>query len=114
MANPNYQTITGTGNSVPIVVDWLQVPFSLSATVEAQGGVTFSATVQYTVDDVNDPTWTPVWINQGSAVTANGTTTFGDGAAGPGPIRALRLNVSALTGGNLRFAVLQGINQRAG
>lgn len=113
MANPIYQSITThtSGSDGLALVDWSQSPFNLGYAVEVPGGVTTSFIVQYTLDDVNDSTWTPVWINDATNGTAktgsvSGSYTF--------PIRALRVNVSSLTGGvaSLRFAVLQGSSAR--
>lgn len=119
MARPIYQTITATGNTTPLVVDYLQTPFGITAAVEEGAGVSaISVTLQYTLDDPNDASWTPVWFSAGAAVTANTVWTFGPNAGGansyPGPIRALRLNVATLTGGNLRLAVLQGVSPYGG
>lgn len=114
MGIARYQLITATGNSTPIVVDYLQTPFAVSAALEIQGGTTLSATLQYTLDDPNDAAWTTVWIPAGSAVTASTAVTFGLGGTYPGPIRALRVNVGTLSGGNLRLSVLQGISPFGG
>lgn len=115
MAQAKYQTITTatSGSDGLCLPDWQQTPFSLSYAVEVPAGVTTSFTVQYTLDDVNDPTWTPVWIadpTNGTAKTGTVAGFYGPGTSGPGPIRGLRVNVSSLTGGvaSLRFAVLQG------
>lgn len=115
MANPFYQTITthASASDGLYMADWAQTPFSLSYAVEVPGGVTTSFVVQYTLDDLNDLTVTPTWIadpTNGTAKTGTVAGFYGPGTSGPGPIRALRVSVSSLSGGvaTLRFAVLQG------
>lgn len=114
MANPSYQTVTATGTTTPIVVDWLQVPFSLAWAVEFGAGATCTFNPQVTYDDPNDPTWTTTWLNvMTSSGSAQGSGGISSNTSPAGPIRAIRLNVTAITG-TVRFCVLQGINQRAG
>lgn len=108
MANPAYipiTTHTGTADA-QFNADWALRPFNLSYAVEVPGGVTISYTVQYTLDDVNDLSWTPVWIadpTNGSAQTAT------QGGFYSFPIRGLRVNVTALAGGTARLAVIQAM-----
>lgn len=133
---PVYQLVTATGTTAPVVLDYMQVPFEATVTVEEGAGVSaLSAQVQYTFDDIQASSatsfsaqafnpaqvgWTPVWIDAGSPLTASGTVLFTGGASTsssgpfPGPVRAVRVNVGTLTGGNVMVTVLQGVNQRAG
>lgn len=111
MAQAIYRPITthtGTADGL-VVVDWQQSPFGLSYAVEVPGAVTTSYTIQYTLDDVDDPlvTWLPDPTNASAQTgTVGGSYTF--------PIRGLRVNVSALSGGTaaIRLAVLQGSSAR--
>ncbi len=86
------------------MLDHLQSPFNASYAVVLVGA-TATFGVQFTLDDPNNANVTPVWFNDatnGTGVTASavGNYTF--------PVRALRLNVAALSGGTIRFVVLQG------
>ncbi|HEX3587793.1 MAG TPA: hypothetical protein VH024_17470 [Candidatus Angelobacter sp.] len=111
MAQAFYQVISATGATAGLYgADWQQSPFNLTYVVEVPGGTTVSYSVQYTLDDMNDLTWTPIWINDsvnGSATTVTGTNTYKEQ-----PIRWLRVNVASISGGNIRFAVLQGSSAR--
>lgn len=107
MANPNYQLFTATGAGPAIVVDHFQTPFNLSYAVELASGATVTGQVEATYDDPNDSTWTTVWMNVGSSVTANTS------GALTSPVRAIRFVPSAITG-QVRFCVIQGMNLRAG
>lgn len=108
MAQAKYITITTTGLTV-VPVDWQQTPFDVSYTVELLAGATTSFTVQFTLEDVDDPLVT--WIadpTNGTAKTATVVGAFTSASLTAPRIRGLRLNVGTLTGGNLRFAILQG------
>ncbi len=112
MANPRYQLLTTAATYVHIP-DFAQSPFNLSYVVEVPGGVTISYTVLYTVDDVNDLTWTPLWladITNAGAQTATKAGFYTD--FNSGPIRGLEVIVASISGGNARFAVLQGSSAR--
>ena len=92
-----------TGAQTPIAMDWRIVPFSLSYDViKVTGGGTLSATVQTTLDNVNDSTITPVWTDVGSALTA---TTRGTLTA---PVQFIRLTLTTTTGTDVVFKLLQG------
>jgi hypothetical protein len=115
VANPSYTLITATG-TFSFWPDWIQSPFNLSYAVEFAAGTSGTYTVSYTLDDPNEQidrygavAWTPIWLadpTNGAVQTASagGYYTF--------PIRGLRVIVSALSGGNARFAVLQGQSSR--
>lgn len=113
MAGPisgTYQTISATGTFAGLYLpDWQQSPLNLSYAVEVPAGVTTSFSVSYTLDDIEDLTWTPVWF----ADPANGSATIVTaGGSYSTPIRGLSVAVTALSGGIIRFAVLQGISAR--
>ncbi len=113
MANPIYQTITTHTNSSDglKLIDRAQSPFNVSWAVEVPAGVTTSYTVQYTLDDVNDAAWTPVWFPDPINSTAQTASVAGNYLS---PITAIRVNVSALSGGTalIRLAILQGSSAR--
>lgn len=106
MGNPIVQTITGTGTSSPICMDWTLVPFNASFAVALVGNSTANFGVQYTLDDVNAVA-SPQWFYD-TNVGANSTGS----AAGNyiAPVRFLRCNTSAISGGgSFTFTVLQGL-----
>jgi len=90
-----------TGAQAPFALDWRIVPFSASYLVSFDGSATGSVTVDTTLDNVNDPNITPVWVAS-SAIT---TTTL---AAISSPAQFIRVNISSLSGGTLTFKLLQG------
>lgn len=109
----NITTHTGTGDAI-VPVDEQQSPFHLSYAVEVPNGVTTSYTIQYTLDDVSGAV-TPTWFadpTNGSAQTGSVAGFYNLVTAGP--IRALQVNVSALSGGTatIRLAVIQGSTAR--
>lgn len=105
MANPAYIPIAATGTYV-YYTDFFQSPFNLSYVVEFAAGTTGSYTVNYTLDDPNDPTWTPIWVADPTNGTAQTATKGGSYSV---PIRGLQVIFSALGGTAVaRLAVLQG------
>lgn len=106
-----YRTIsthTGSGDAL-IPVDWQQSPFNLAYAVELPSGVTATFTVQWTLDDVNDSAFTPVWFPDPTNGSSQTTSVSGVYTT---PIRAIQVNCSALSGGNARLAVIQGGSAR--
>lgn len=107
MGVPWVQRLNVTGAAVPCVLDYTQTPFDMSAAVVLEGASTATFSVEYTLDDVNDASITPVWFPDATLApnkVASGVTSVGF------PIRAIRVNISALAG-TLRFTVLQGTQQ---
>lgn len=101
--NPVSITYTTTGAKDGIMLDWRIAPFSVSyAVIKETGGGTLSATIEVTLDNIMDPTITPVWFALGSALTA---TTL---AALTAPVQAVRLNIDTLSGTNVTLKLLQG------
>ena len=107
MANATYLTVSATGN-FPVVLDPAIVPFQVSVAVVLGSGASATFEVDYTLDPLNpgpsdpqSPTWfTTAGIPAGSTGNSQAQITT--------PVTALRLNVSALSGGVLYFKVLQG------
>lgn len=92
-----------TGTQTAFMLDWRVAPFSVSYDViKVTGGGTLSVTIETTLDNIMDPSVTPVWTAVGSALTA---TTRGTLTA---PVQAIRCNIGTLTGTALTFKVLQG------
>ena len=114
MANPSHTLVTATGTYY-FWPDWMQSPFNLSYQVGKAAAATTAFTVSFTLDNpninpgANDYGWTTIWIPD----PVNGTSQTGSVAGFySNPIRGLRLVVSALSGGNLLWQVLQGMSAR--
>jgi|SRR5882724_3385857 len=106
MPNPFVQISTTTGAKTPCLVDNQQSPFNASVGVIVVGTATYG--VEFTMDDVNNPAITPVWLpdaNLPAGQTANGVTNY------MFPVMGIRINIAAITGAGLRFIVLQGTQQ---
>lgn len=98
---PQTITVSSVSASAAIPMDYRQDPFNLNYAATIQTGpATFN--VEVTLDDIFDPTVTPVWLADTSAATANTIKSVN------APIRAIRLNVTALTAGSVTLTVLQG------
>ena len=104
MANPVYNTYLAgtTGAQAPIILDQAVAPFTVGVGVYLTAG-TASYAVQFTFDDPNGAA-TLRWFNDATlgSGTTSGTTSYAF------PVRAVRLNITTLTGGNLEFKVIQG------
>lgn len=108
MAKPSYQTVSAPGTAA-YYPDWMQSPFNMTWVLEVPAGVTVSYTVQWTADDINDTSWTPVWLADSVAGTAQ---TASQGNFYMWPIRGIRVTVASVSGGSVRFAVLEGMSSR--
>lgn len=68
--------VNGVGNSPPVPLDVYQTPFNISLFVEVVAGA-IDATVQYTGDNVFDPSVVPQWFDhaelQNETAAATGT-----------------------------------------
>ena len=110
MGNPVRQVITATGNGTPINLDWMQSPFDVTLQVVLPTGATATYTLQETNDDLNNPTITPIWVNDPvlAGVSATGTTSLNS------PFRWVRCTVAALGGSpaQIQFYVTQGMSAR--
>lgn len=110
MGNPVRQVITATGNGTPVNMDWFQSPFNATLQVVLPTGATATYTVQTTNDDINDPTITPIWINDTILVTQTASAQ----RELTSPCRWVRCNCSALGGSpaEVIFFVTQGMSSR--
>ena len=100
---PKKITVTGTGTSAWIPVDYKQDPMNIGiGCVIVSGTATYS--VEHTFDNVFDSTVTPVAF-QNSGVTAQTTNKDGNYAF---PIRAVRLNVTAGASPVVAMTIIQG------
>lgn len=95
----NLSAIAASGPHLP---DTQQADFKLGLQLVFSG--TATASVETTMDDLHDSTLTPTWfpVLDLSAISANtqGNVFF--------PVTGVRLNVTALTGGDVRLTILQG------
>lgn len=101
MGNPISASYAAPGVQPGISLDWQLIPFSVSYLVYVAGGVTTSVTFDYTLDNINDPLITPVWVAS-AAIT---TTTAGSLTV---PVQFVRLNVGSVSGGAVVLKLLQG------
>ena len=99
---PQIISITGTGTTAWIPLDYKQNPFNIGFGVVVNGTITYD--VEHTFDDVFDSTITPVAFKHS---TLTGQTSNKDSNYAF-PIRAIRLNNTAGTGTST-ITILQGL-----
>jgi hypothetical protein len=106
MARPKRKTLSAAGATSPIPLNLHISPFNVGFAVDLSAGATLTYTVEHTFDDVFDPsfdagtaTWFPNSVVAGETADADGNYAF--------PITAIRLNVTAYTGGTATFTVIQ-------
>lgn len=88
------KTVTGVGTTGIVALETRIVPFSVSATVYLGTGCT--ATVEYTVDDIQDNSYIPTsgnWVSHPDGTSVTGVTGFS--VAFNAPVVAVRLNQTA-------------------
>lgn len=95
-------TVSSATTSAAIPLDREANPFSVGLVIEVTG--TNTSKVQLTIDDVFDPTVTPVWFDH-ATLTGVTATTSGNVAFN---CTAIRLNVTAFTNGTAVLKVMQG------
>lgn len=99
---PQIFSITGTGTSAWIPLDYKQSPFNVGFGVVVNGAVTYD--IEHTFDDVFDSTVTPTAFKHSTltvqSANANSNYAF--------PIRAVRINNTAGTG-TTTVTLLQGL-----
>jgi len=98
---PQIFSITGTGTSAWIPLDYKQNPFNIGFGVVVNGTVTYD--IEHTFDDVLDASVTPTAFKH-SALTAQTANKDGNYAF---PIKAIRINNTAGTG-STTVTLLQG------
>ena len=95
------KTVSSQTTSAWIPMDDNQAAFNASVVVTVSGTLTYS--VEFTLDNVQDPTITPTAF----LTTLTGATTS-QSLAVHYPVKAFRLNVTAFTSGSAIITVLQG------
>lgn len=96
-------TLSSVTTSAPIPLDRTANPFSVGLVIEVT--LTNTSKVQITLDDIYDPTVTPVWFDHSTLGPAITATTSGNLAFNA---TAVRLNMTAFTSGSATLKVLQG------
>ena len=99
---PQVVSITGTGQSAWIPMDYKQSPFNVGLGAVVNGTVTFD--IEHTFDDVFDISITPTAFKN-STLTALSSNKDGNYAF---PIRAVRINNTSGTG-TTTVTLLQGL-----
>ena len=102
---PTSVTLSATGTSAWIPVDYRQAPFNIGVQIDVTGTIT-GWTVEVTMDDVFDPTVTPVAV---LAPTSTGLEAGNTDEIGllTIPCRAVRLNAT-ITSGSVKMTLIQG------
>jgi hypothetical protein len=99
---PQVISITGTGTTAWIPVDYKQSPFNVGLGVVVNGTITYN--IEHTFDDVFNTAVTPTAFIH-SVLTAQTTNKDGNYAF---PVRAIRVNNTAGTG-STTLTILQGL-----
>ena len=99
---PQVISITGTGTTAWIPLDYKQSPFNVGMGIVVNGTITYD--IEHTFDDILDPGTTPTAFKH-SSLTAQTTNKDGNYAF---PIRAIRINNTAGTG-TTTLTILQGL-----
>jgi hypothetical protein len=100
---PKKITVTGTGQSAWIPVDYKQDPCNIGLAGTVSATATYG--VEHTFDDIYDTAVTPIAFP--NATIPAGTTANKDGNIAF-PVRAVRLNVAASTG-SVSLTIIQGL-----
>jgi archaellum component FlaF (FlaF/FlaG flagellin family) len=99
---PQVISITGTGTTAWIPLDYKQSPFNVSVAAVVNGTVTYD--IEHTFDEIFDTTVTPTAFKHAS-ITAQTANKDGNYAF---PVRAIRVNNTAGTG-TTTLTILQGL-----
>lgn len=100
-------TVGSAGSSVAIPVDYRAQVFNIGVGCVVNGGGTLTYKIQYTYDDIYDPTVVPTWFDH---ATITGKTANFDGSIVT-PCAAVRLTVTAYTSGSVTATFLQSSGQ---
>ena len=99
---PQVISITGTGTTAWIPLDYKQSPFNVGMGIVVNGTITYD--IEHTFDDILAQGTTPTAFKH-SSLTAQTTNKDGNYAF---PIRAIRINNTAGTG-TTTLTILQGL-----
>lgn len=111
MGNPVSRTYSAAsvvpGPQTPVNMDFIPFGTTLLGVAIVEGEASFS--VEFTLDDVNDPNVTAFWFTLDDIPAGTNETTY---ASVYFPLRFVRLNLEALTG-TVQFKVAQSTTPRA-
>jgi hypothetical protein len=94
------------GGQTPVSSDYIPLTATTIAVVIVTGTAEYS--VEFTLDDVNDPNVTPRWLSFTDFPTGTTETKY---AAFAYPVVFIRINIAALTG-ILEFKIAQAFESR--
>jgi hypothetical protein len=101
---PTSVTVSATGSSAWIPVDYTQANFNVGISVDVSAGASLTWVVQVTMDDVFDSTVTPVAF---TALSPLDTGTGDEIGSVTVPCRAIRLNAT-IASGTATMTLVQG------
>lgn len=101
---PTSITISATGATAWIPVDYTQANFNLGIQVVVSGGASLTWAVQITSDDIYDPAVTPTATTVAAPLDTGTATEISNITI---PCRAVRLNTTILSG-TATITVIQG------
>lgn len=100
---PVTDTVSSATRGTIIPVDWRENDFKVTLVTVISGGAVLTYSAQFTVDDIQDPNVTPTWID---VTDITGISINGD-ASLTSPVKAVSLDVTAFTSGDVTLTVLQ-------
>ena len=104
---PVTQVLSASGPGAPIVVDYRGPNFILEVSGVISGGGSLTWKLQYTTDDVFASGYTPAsgnWFD--STVTTLTAQTTSNAGQQPGPVTAVRFNLTVYASGTLTGKVI--------
>lgn len=102
---PTSVTVSATGASAWIPLDYRQAPFNVGIQIDVSAGASLTWVVETTMDNIFDSSITPLALTDLSGALSTGTTDESGGITTP--CRAVRLNCT-VTGGSATMTVIQG------
>lgn len=94
----------GVGTSTLAVMDVKQAPFNVGLGAVITNSPTYN--IEHTFDNVQDSTITPTWFQLWTGLVANKDTNYS------APVRAIRINVTAVAGSGTVTATIIQSNRR--
>jgi hypothetical protein len=101
---PTSVTVSATGSSAWIPVDYTQANFNVGISVDVSAGATLTWVVQLTSDDIFDASVTPTAFTAPAGLDTGTADEIGNITI---PCRAVRLNCT-VTSGSATMTVVQG------
>lgn len=101
---PKSKTLTATGSTAWIPVDWPRSNFNIGIQIDVSAGASLTWSVEVTSDDIFDSTVTPVAT---AALSPLDTGTGDEIGSITVPVRAIRLTAT-ITSGTVKMTMVQG------